>query len=334
MPNETPDITIAIETCHLLPEEGVETLRRPLEAIARQTMQPDRHEVIAMVDPLRHPTLGAEITAAAPHVRIVECPSSHYYAQKNRAAREARAPIVGYVDSDCEPVPGWAEAIVEAFERHGEACAAVQGLYVTNDIETSAFAQAFIVTTFGNQFATSERKVMSIGASNSAFRCEELVARPFREDPVYHGPDVEKAAEIASVGRYTLLVPGAATSHDHMPGLRAQHFRGVYWGYCFLKLRRSGTGRPRYARLMRALGPLAPFAIVPGKAWIDLKKLVEVREGLGMGLGATLRCATLLAINTLSVGWGAMLCVAGSGVPEPPAWFFDKGHLEPARAAS
>lgn len=323
-----PELSFVVETIHLRPEEGVGDVARALEAIARQTVARERYEVLVTVDPLRHPRLGDEIARAAPHVRVLECPSAHNYAQKNAAAREARGEILGFVDCDCDPVPGWAEAVLDAFARSGPDCSVVAGRYVT---DSSAGAVAYLVTTFGNQIGPVERRVPTFGASNCAFRRDELRARPYREDPVYHGPDVEKAAEIRAAGRHILYSPGAASAHEHVPGLRAQHFKGVYWGYCFLKLRRAGTGRPPYAALVRALGPLAPLALAPAKAGIDLRRLAEWHADFGLDAAATVRCAALLALNALSIGIGAARCVAGRPTPEPPAGVFGS---RPASAAS
>jgi hypothetical protein len=316
-----PEITFVVETIHLRPEEGVEDVARALETISRQTVAPERYEVLVTVDPLRHPRLRGELALAAPHVRVLECPGAHNYAQKNAAAREARGEILGFVDCDCDPVPGWAEAVLDAFARSGPDCSVVAGRYVSG---SSAGAVAYLVTTFGNQIGRAERRVPTFGASNCAFRREELRARPYREDPVYHGPDVEKAAEIRAAGRYILYVPGAASSHEHVPGLRAQHFKGVYWGYCFLKLRRAGTGRARDAGRMRAVGPLAPRVVAPAKAWIDLRRLAGRRADFGLGAAATVRCAALLALNAISIGIGAARCVAGRPTPAPPAGVFAK----------
>jgi glycosyltransferase involved in cell wall biosynthesis len=306
-----PELSFVVETMNLRPGEGFGALVRALAAIARQTIAPDRYEVLVAVDALRHPNLGEHLARAAPRVRVVECPGAHYYRQKNLGALAARGRVVGFVDADCDPAPGWAEAVLNAFARAGDDLCVVQGRYRTHSLETSSLAQAFLVTTFGHQAAATERRLESLAASNCAFRREEILARPFREDPVYHGPDVEKAAEIRTAGRHILLVPEAANSHDHEPGLRAMHARGVYWGYCFLKLRRDGTGNARYARLFRALGPLAPLAVVPAKAWIDVRRLGERRRDLGLGAAATVTCAAVLVANALSVGVGAARCILG-----------------------
>ena len=317
MTQSNPEITFVVETIHMRAGAGVEGIAGILGAIARQTVDRARYEILVTVDPGRHPPLAGDVARERPDVRVVECPGEHNYAQKNTAAREARAPILGFVDCDCEPVPGWGEAVLDAFARSGPECAVVAGRYVTD--VTSPSAIAYLVTTFGNQCARVERRVSTFGASNSAFRRAELLERPYREDPVYHGPDVEKAAEIQATGGHILYVPAAATSHEHIRGLRAQHFKGAYWGYCFVKLRRAGTGRPRFAGLVRSLGPLVPIAIVPAKAWIDLRRLAERRGDFGLGAAATVATAALLVANAVSVGIGAALCVAGRPTPRPPA---------------
>jgi glycosyl transferase family 2 len=318
MADTTLELSFVVETTNLRPDDGVEPLDRALCAIRGQTLAADRVEVIVVVDPLVHPTLGDHLARAWPHARVVDAAGAHYYRQKNEGARVARGRIVGFVDADCDPAPGWGAAVIAAFERGADALGAAQGRYATHSLDRSTLARAFLVTTFGHQAAASERRIRSLAASNCAFRREEIVAHPFREDAVFHGPDVEMVEVLAARGRHILLVPDALSRHDHDPGIRAMVARGVYWGYCFLKLRREGSGDVSHTRLFRALGPLAPLALVPAKAVIDLRRLGERRRDLGLGVGSTVACAAVLAFNALAVGVGAARYLVGSEPPREP----------------
>lgn len=311
-----PRITFVVETCNIAPGQSFEGIDRALDALARQTVPTVETEVLVMADSTRTPGLREHLERASPHVRVVDSPGLHYYAQKNLGARLARAEIVGFVDADCDPVPEWAEAVLESFARGGERVTAVQGRYRTHSLDRSAIARAFLVTTFGHQAAATDRPISSLAASNCAVRRRELVERPFREDPFFHGPDVAKASDLAARSETILLAARAVNAHDHEPGLRAQHIRGVYWGYCFLKLRHTTGREAKYARLFRALGPLAPIALIPAKALIDLRRLAERRADLELGLGATLGCAAMLGLNSLSVGLGAVRFALGLAPPD------------------
>jgi hypothetical protein len=313
-----PLISFVVETCNIAPGQSFDAIDCALAGIARQTLPPDSVEVLVMSDPQRTPGLRAHLERSAPQVRVVDCPGLHYYAQKNLGARLARADVVGFVDADCDPVPEWAEAVLDTFARGGERVAVVQGRYRTHSLARSSTARAFLVTTFGHQAAATERALSSLAASNCAVRRNELLERPFREDPFFHGPDVAKAAELQSRGAAILLASRAINSHDHEPGLRAQHVRGMYWGYCFLKLRHSGGREARYGRLFRALGPIAPFVLAPAKAIIDLRRLVQRRSDLELGVADCLGCAAMLLLNSLSVGAGAARFAFGLSPPRSP----------------
>jgi hypothetical protein len=286
-----------------------------LEGLCAQTLPADRYEILVIVDPNVQPRLAAHLASRHPRVRVIEAPDTHYYAMKNLGARLAAGAVVGYVDADCTPAPTWAAGVLAAFERNGPAMAAAQGTYSTHTVESSACAQAFLLSIFGNQVGRRERRICSIAASNCAFRRQDILAEQWIERPYFHGPDVVMASAIRHARRHVVLVPEAAVSHDHEPGLPAQHGRALYWGYSFLRLRCEEGRDVKYARLFRALGPLAPLVLVPAKAWIDLRRLVQRRGDLGLGLAASARCGASLLLNACSAGMGGLRYTLGMSKP-------------------
>jgi glycosyltransferase involved in cell wall biosynthesis len=85
-----PDISVVIPTCG-----RPELLRRCLDALSRQTLDPSRFEVIVVDD---GPTRNGPAVA------------------RNLGWRRARAPIVAFTDDDTEPAPGWLEHGLAAFK--------------------------------------------------------------------------------------------------------------------------------------------------------------------------------------------------------------------------
>ncbi len=304
----TPALSAVIETVNTPPGQYA-YLDSTLAHLAAQTIPKERLEIIVVIDTNVHPALAKHVAGALPSARIIEAQGLHYYAQKNLGARHARAPLVGFIDSDCFPGHTWAESIIDAFARHDDKLGAVQGTVWTTD-ETS-FAKAFLVSVFGHLQGATERATPSLAASNCAFRRADIVASPFEETPVFHGPDVRMRARLGDEGRYVLLVPGAADRHVFEPGFKPFLKRAAYWGYCFLNLRRDARPSVPYARLFRRLGPLAPLALVPAKAMIDLKRLFERRADLDLTPRQTVSCSAVLLLNSLAVGYGAMLKVLG-----------------------
>lgn len=304
----TPALSAVIETVNTAPGQHAD-IDYTLAQLAAQTIPQEQLEIIVVIDTNVHSTLKKHVADALPSARIIEAQGLHYYAQKNLGARHARAPLVGFMDSDCVPALTWAESIIDAFARHDNRLGAVQGTVWTND-ETS-LAKAFLVSVFGHLQGATERTTPSLAASNCAFRRADITASPFEETPVFHGPDVRMRARLGDEGRYVLLVPGAADRHVFVPGFKPFLKRAVYWGYCFLNLRRDARPSVPYARLFQRLGPLAPLALVPAKAVIDLKRLIERRADLDLTFGQAVSCSAVLLLNSLAVGYGAMLSVLG-----------------------
>jgi GT2 family glycosyltransferase len=83
-----------------------------LDALAAQTIERDRYEVIvvrsedALDGPLTEPPDGFE-------VRFLTAPRG-VARQRNAGWRKARAPLVAFTDDDCRPAPDWLERIVDA----------------------------------------------------------------------------------------------------------------------------------------------------------------------------------------------------------------------------
>ncbi|HKY04142.1 MAG TPA: glycosyltransferase [Blastocatellia bacterium] len=302
----TPRLSAVVETVNIAPGQYT-PLDCTLAQLEAQTIPKEQLEIIVVIDTAVHPALKKHVADLVPSARIIETEGMHYYAQKNLGAAHARAPLVGFIDSDCLPGITWAESIIDAFARHDDRLGAVQGTVWTES--DASIAKAFLVTVFGHLQAASERLTPSLATSNCAFRRADIVASPFEEMPVFHGPDVRMRARLGDEGKYVLLVPGAADRHAFEPELKPFLKHGVYWGYCFLNLRRDARPSVPYARLFRRLGPLAPLALVPAKAMIDLKRMFERRADLRLTPQQIVSCSAALLLNSLAVGYGAMLSV-------------------------
>ena len=318
--NPTLDLSFVVETLNLRDAHDFTPLDVALGAMNEQTADRARYEIIVVVDPTAEPELSRHLECRWPDVRVLEVsPGTHYYAMKNAgAAAAARGQVIGFTDADCQPAPTWVDAMCTALLGRDDPPAIGVGAYDTPRSSESWLAKAFLVSIFAGQIGRTERPTTGFAASNSAILRERIVREPFLEDPFFHGPDVELATRLRARGERMLLVPGARNIHDHEPGFAAQHGRGVYWGYCFLRLRLDGSSNVKYARLFRRLGPLAPLAVLPAKSVIDLRHLLERRRDLEAGFGATLAVAMLLVLNAFSASLGAMRYYAGLPAPRQP----------------
>lgn len=105
-------------------------LRWLLEALAEQTLDAERFEVVVAHDsrgPETEALLRDHPLAKAGTLRHVtrEPGSSPPGANRNAAWRAARAPVVAFTDDDCRPPPEWLENALRAATEHPEAI--VQG---------------------------------------------------------------------------------------------------------------------------------------------------------------------------------------------------------------
>ncbi|MCC6744341.1 MAG: glycosyltransferase [Acidobacteria bacterium] len=313
------DLSFVVETLNLRVAHDYTPLDTALSALSHQTADRARYEILVVVDPAKEPGLRAHLGRDWPGVRVVEVePGTHYYAMKNAGARAACGRLVGYVDADCSPVSTWADSIVEALTSGQSPPAIAVGSYDTPRSGESWIAKAFLITIFGRHAGRTQCATSSFAASNSAVLRERMLSDPFNDHPYFHGPDVEFASRALARGDRIELVPGATSLHDHEPGFAAQHGRGVYWGYCFLRLRRESDVRVPYGALFRRLGKLAPLALIPAKTFIDLRRAFQLRRDLALNPIAIAGVSGLLILNAFSVSLGAMRYEAGLPPPRQP----------------
>jgi GT2 family glycosyltransferase len=100
--------------------DRLDELERLLGRLERQTLPPEAFEVIVADDGSRGSLEG--LRARHPRTRFAPGPPHNSYAARNRGARAARAPVLAFCDSDCEPAPDWLEAGLAAVE-HAELAA-------------------------------------------------------------------------------------------------------------------------------------------------------------------------------------------------------------------
>jgi glycosyltransferase involved in cell wall biosynthesis len=99
-------------------------LERCLAALAAQTYDPDRHEVV-VVDNGSRQDLGPVASRFA-RVRLVREEQPGSYAARNRGIAAARGDVLAFTDSDCVPAGDWIARGVEALLRVPE-CGFVAG---------------------------------------------------------------------------------------------------------------------------------------------------------------------------------------------------------------
>lgn len=97
----------------VVPTVGKPTVIDVLDALARQTAGSPPFEVIVVVDGGHAPNLSnAARHPACQRVEVIRLPHpAGVSAARNEGARVARAPLVGFLDDDVTPDPGWVAAV-------------------------------------------------------------------------------------------------------------------------------------------------------------------------------------------------------------------------------
>jgi hypothetical protein len=110
--------TVILQASVIIPTyQDWDSLQTCLDLLAKQTVAPDRFEVIVAnnnADPEPPPNLRLPGNA-----RILHVPQPGSYAARNVAMTVARGEILFFTDSDCEPDPRWIEAGLAAIAQLG-----------------------------------------------------------------------------------------------------------------------------------------------------------------------------------------------------------------------
>jgi glycosyltransferase involved in cell wall biosynthesis len=103
-PRVPPSLSVIIPSLN-----GVDGVRRCLRALEHQTIRPDL-EIIVVDDGSTDRT--GDVAAAHHAIVIRHSTNRGVSAARNSGIRVASAPVVAFLDDDCEPYPAWAETLL------------------------------------------------------------------------------------------------------------------------------------------------------------------------------------------------------------------------------
>ena len=232
---------------------------RVLEALAAQSAL-DRLEVV-VVDAEGAPPLAAP---ASLEVRTVALAPDTTFGEMRRAGAEAaRAPAVAFLEDHCYPEPGWAAALVAAFEGPWAAV----GYAFRNATPETWASRAAAVSEYGQWLAPlrSGERLMLAG-SNVAYRRAALA--PFGErlgDLL--DVDFNLQHELHAAGERLYVAGDAVVAHEHFHRMRDAMRAGR--AYCaLLAERRSRDWGPArriaYAVLIPVVAPVRRLQALVG----------------------------------------------------------------------
>lgn len=254
-----------------------------LAALERQTAP--QLEIVVVDDASRDARAVAEAVAAVPRARLVRGTGRGPAAARNAGVRAARAPVICFTDDDCEPVPGWAQALGR---RITEGAAAAAGPTRNGRPGSILAAAAQEIATHLAEATMDPASGRMRFAPTSSLACRAEVCRsiPFDERyPLAAGEDRDWCARLGDAGHALMFEPLALVRHHQVlspAGFWRQQVRYGRGGYRF----RSARGT-----LLRLEGPgfytgLLRRGFAHGPRTGALICLAQVATALGMGLEA------------------------------------------------
>lgn len=225
-------------------------LMRCLAALEAQTYPAERFEVL-LVENGPEPWEGHGLGGTW---RVLHEPQAGSYAARNRALRDARAPLIAFTDADCLPAPDWLERGVAAFASDPgleRLAGAIDLLPPTRQTPASLHERAFGL-----------RQDLLV-ARGTALTANLWVRRPVMarvgpfDDAHRSGGDTAWGLRASKLGVRLDYRPTVRVAHPTREDFHslAQKSRRVYGGAF---ARRYPTNDPRWRTLLRGLTLIKP----------------------------------------------------------------------------
>lgn len=202
-------------------------------------------EVVVIDDQSRDSEVVRRVVEDARNATLIRGVGRGPAAARNLGASAAKAPIVCFIDDDCEPDPSWVAALAATM---GAGADAVAGRTLNADpSDRLAEASQHIANYLGEH---SRRGEAPFAASNNlACRTDLMRELPFDEDyPLAAGEDRAWCEALAAAGHRLVCAPEALIRH------RQQLTPGSFWRQHV----RYGRGAYRFGRTQPGALPSTP----------------------------------------------------------------------------
>ena len=252
--------------------DGGTTIDRCLDALARQTLPPQRYEVVVVDDGSTDNTRDRAKSHRG--VRLLAQVHSGPAAARNLGVEHACGEIVLFTDADCEPLPSWMERLVAPFA--DPQVVGAKGVYLTRQSELVArFVQAEYEEKY-DRMAAQER-IDFVDTYAAAYRRDVFVANggfdvAFSKASV---EDQELSFRLARQGLKMVFVPEAVVYHwGHARDLAAYIQKKLRIGYWKVTVHRRHPDKlwrdshtPQTLRVQIVLVGLGVLGLLGGLVW-------------------------------------------------------------------
>jgi glycosyltransferase involved in cell wall biosynthesis len=269
-------ISVVIETINQ--EAGPEMdLEAVLEGLAGQTYPQDKLEILVGVDASNR-SLRDHLRERHPHVRVFEMRDATYYSMKSAGIELARGDIIAVLDSDCVPVPIWAERIARTIEGGGDVASGK-----TRYVETAPFARTFNFFNFGYIQGDENGVANGFLPNNVAFRREVIGKHGFDGRLRRSGAAHLLGAKLAALGYRLVYDPEQRVSHNAY-GLGEELRMRIKSGYDSVNLARIDGDQflGETAQLRRS--PFGLAVVCARRIAFDFRAVIHNRRDLDLSI--------------------------------------------------
>jgi hypothetical protein len=248
--------------------------RRVLDALEVKS-SPARFDVLIMSDGAV--PRSAQPFAGHPEVSVVPVDDPTYYTMKNAGARAATSEYVAFLDGDCLPGPGWADAAVAALDAGADVVAGK-----TRYAGPGALSRLMGYFDLGTVSTRADGSASAFHLNNVAFRRDVFLSNPLDTRFRRSGGCVLANFQLRAANRRIVYEPAMYVTHgnDWKKGFGLSKRLGSGHNTVNI-LRYDDTGAVPYAWLTR-LGPLAAPLVAVRRIWDDLFLLARQHDDLGI----------------------------------------------------
>jgi glycosyltransferase involved in cell wall biosynthesis len=191
-----PRFTVVVPT-----RDRPRSLASCLAALERQDAN-GSFEILVIDDGSTDAALVATMVEASPRATLVRTDPGGSIAARNRGVREARSPLIMFLDDDCEPHPSWARLLLA---RLGDAHAAAGRCVNADPGDVFGSATQVILDYLTLRSVTGEGWTRFAPTYNLACRRDLMLDLPFDARYVNSGADRDWCARLVRDGRQIAL---------------------------------------------------------------------------------------------------------------------------------
>lgn len=273
-------------------------------------------EVIVVDDASTDGTAGA-VAASFPWVHLLQLESNvGSFAARNCGVEAARGDVVAFLDADCSPLQGWADAVLAAVS---ERTPIVMGRVIP---DPEFVQRTLAILEFGEFLEPRPRTLTNLATLNVAFEGRLIRAHGF-DAGLRRGGDRDLAWRLVRDGHSIVFNPSQTVVHRPPADLASVLRRRKAYARTFRNLRGRHPDLPG-GRLL-SFGPVAVPLVALGRLALDLGRLVRSRAAIGVHALALPAYGAVLALARLLDLWLLVSTSRSAGGRSPD---------EPSRSSS